>query len=111
MKRDPKTNLRSARNNWDFWTNLPEALHQVTITMSERGIPLSYRHMNGYGSHTYSMINADNERFWVKFHLKTQQGIKCLTDAQAEEIVGKCRESHQRDLFDSIENEDYRNGT
>ncbi|MBN2476369.1 MAG: catalase [Pirellulales bacterium] len=103
VKRDPKTNVRSAKNNWDFWTNLPEALHQVTITMSDRGIPLSYRHMNGYGSHTYSLLNADNERFWVKFHLKTQQGIKCLTDQEAEAIIGKCRESHQRDLFESIE--------
>jgi len=107
VKRDPKTNLRSARNNWDFWTNLPEALHQVTITMSERGIPFSYRHMNGYGSHTYSLINAKNERFWVKFHLKTQQGIKNLTDEEAEAIVGKDRESHQRDLFDTIETGDF----
>ncbi len=103
VKRDPKTNLRSARNNWDFWTSLPEALHQVTITMSDRGIPYSYRHMNGYGSHTYSLINAAGERIWVKFHLKTVQGIKCLTDAEAEAIIAKDRESHQRDLFDSIE--------
>ena len=80
VKRDPKTNMRSARNNWDFWTSLPESLHQVTITMSERGIPYSYRHMNAYGSHTFSLINAEGERVWVKFHLKTQQGIKCLTD-------------------------------
>ena len=107
VKRDPKTNLRSARNNWDFWTSLPEALHQVTITMSERGIPLSYRHMNGYGSHAYSMINVNGERFWVKFHLKTQQGIKCLTDAESEQVIGKCRESHQRDLFYSIEKGDF----
>ncbi len=107
VKRDPKTNLRSARNNWDFWTSLPEALHQVTITMSDRGIPYSYRHMNGYGSHTYSLINAKGERFWVKFHLKTQQGIKNLTDAEAEAIIGKCRESHQRDLFESIEKGDF----
>ncbi len=106
VKRDPKTNLRSAKNNWDFWTHLPEALHQVTITMSDRGIPLSYRHMNGYGSHTFSLINAQGERFWVKFHLKTQQGIQTLTDQEAEAIVGKCRESHQRDLFDSIEKGD-----
>ncbi|MCL4203099.1 MAG: catalase [Pirellulaceae bacterium] len=103
VKRDPKTNLRSARNNWDFWTSLPEALHQITITMSDRGIPYSYRHMNGYGSHTFSLINAQNERMWVKFHLKTQQGIKNLSDEQAETLVGKDRESHQRDLFDSIE--------
>ncbi len=107
VKRDPKTNLRSARNNWDFWSSLPESLHQVTITMSERGIPLSYRHINGYGSHTYSLINAKNERFWVKFHFKTQQGIKNLSDAEAEAMVGKCRESHQRDLFDSIEKGDF----
>ncbi|MCP4748055.1 MAG: catalase [Desulfobacteraceae bacterium] len=103
VKRDPKTNMRSDLNNWDFWTSLPEALHQITITMSERGIPYSYRHMNGYGSHTFSLINADNERFWVKFHLKTQQGIKNLSDEQAETIIGKDRESHQRDLFESIE--------
>lgn len=107
VKRDPRTNLRSAKNNWDFWTNLPEALHQVTITMSDRGIPFSYRHMNGYGSHTFSLINDSNERVWVKFHLKTQQGIKNLTDQEAEEVIGKCRESHQRDLLDSIDNGDF----
>jgi len=107
VKRDPKTNMRSARNNWDFWTSLPEALHQVTITMSERGIPYSYRHMNGYGSHTYSLINAKNERVWIKFHLKTQQGIKNLSDAEAEAIVGKDRESHQRDLLECIEKGDF----
>ena len=103
VKRDPRTNLRSALNNWDFWTSLPEALHQVTVVMSDRGIPASYRNMNGYGSHTYSMINAQHERFWVKFHFKTQQGIKNLTDEQAEQIIGKCRESHQRDLYEHIE--------
>jgi len=103
VKRDPKTNLRSAKNNWDYWTSLPESLHQVTITMSDRGIPVSYRNMNGYGSHTYSFISPDNERFWVKFHFKTQQGIKNLTDQEAETLVGKDRESHQRDLFDNIE--------
>jgi catalase len=107
VKRDPKTNMRSAKNNWDFWTNLPEALHQVTITMSERGLPYSYRHMNGYGSHTFSLISSQNERIWVKFHLKTQQGIKCLTDQEAETIVAKDRESHQRDLFESIEKGDF----
>jgi catalase len=103
VKRDPRTNLRSAKNNWDFWSSLPEALHQVTIVMSDRGIPATYRHMHGFGSHTFSLINADNERFWVKFHLKTQQGIKNLTDEEAEALVGKCRESHQRDLYESIE--------
>ncbi len=103
VKRDPRTNMRSAKNNWDFWTSLPEALHQVTIVMSDRGIPASYRHMHGFGSHTFSMINSKNERFWVKFHFKTQQGIKNLTDAEAEALVGKDRESHQRDLLDSID--------
>jgi catalase len=107
VKRDPRTNMRSPKNNWDFWSSLPEALHQVTITMSDRGIPLSYRHMHGFGSHTFSMINAENELVWVKFHLLTQQGIKNLTDQEAEEIVGKDRESHQRDLYESIERGDY----
>jgi catalase len=103
VKRDPRTNLRSAQNNWDFWTLLPEALHQVTIVMSERGLPASYRHMHGFGSHTFSFINAANERFWVKFHLECQQGIKNLTDAEATDLVGRDRESSQRDLFDAIE--------
>ena len=107
VKRDPHTNLRSARNNWDFWTSLPEALHQVTITMSERGIPLSYRHMHGFGSHTFSLINAKNERIWVKFHWVCQQGIKNLTDQEAEVLVGKDRESHQRDLLEAIQRGDF----
>ena len=107
VKRDPRTNMRSAKNNWDFWTSLPEALHQVTIVMSDRGIPATYRHMHGFGSHTFSLINAKNERYWVKFHFRTQQGIKNLTDAEAEAIIGKDRESHQRDLYESIERKDF----
>ncbi len=107
VKRDPRTNMRSAKNNWDFWTSLPEALHQITITMSERGIPATYRHMHGFGSHTFSLINAENERFWVKFHFHSQQGIKNLTDAEAEMMIGKCRESHQQDLYESIEKGDF----
>ncbi len=107
VKRDPRTNLRSAKNNWDFWTSLPEALHQITIVMSDRGLPASYRHMHGFGSHTFSFINAKHERFWVKFHFRTQQGIHNLTDAQAEAVVGKDRESHQRDLYDSIDKGNY----
>lgn len=107
VKRDPRTNMRNAKNNWDFWTSLPEALHQVTITMSDRGIPLSYRHMHGFGSHTFSMINDKNERVWVKFHLVCQQGIETLTDEEAEKITGKDREAHQRDLYESIEKGDY----
>ncbi len=107
VKRDPHTNLRSAKNNWDFWTSLPEALHQITITMSERGIPYSYRHMHGFGSHTFSLINEKNERCWVKFHFQTQQGIRNLTDAEAEALIAKDRESHQRDLFKSIDKGDF----
>ncbi|WP_027353272.1 catalase [Desulfosarcina sp. BuS5] len=107
VKRDPRTNMRSALNNWDFWTSLPEALHQVTIVMSDRGIPASYRNMHGFGSHTFSLINADNERYWVKFHFRTQQGIRNLSDEEAEAIIGKCRESHQRDLYESIERGDF----
>ncbi len=103
VKRDPRTNLRSAEINWDFWSSLPEALHQITIVMSDRGIPATYRHMHGFGSHTFSLINANNERHWVKFHFVTQQGIRNLTDAEAEAIIGKDRESHQRDLYYAIE--------
>jgi catalase len=107
VHRDPRTNLRSAKNNWDFWTSLPEALHQVTVVMSDRGIPASFRNMHGFGSHTFSFINAKNERYWCKFHLRTQQGIKNLTDAEAEAVIGKCRESNQRDLYYSIEKGDF----
>lgn len=107
IKRDPRTGLRSADNQWDFWSLLPEALHQVTIIMSDRGIPRSFRHMHGFGSHTYSFINTANERTWVKFHFRTQQGIQNLTDAEAEALVGKDRESHQRDLHGSIERGDF----
>src|SRR3982075_85808 len=103
IKRDPRTGMRSPDNNWDFWTLLPEALHQVTITMSERGIPKSFRHMHLFGSHTFSMINAGNERVWVKFHFRTQQGIANLTDAEAASIVADDRESNGRDLLNAIE--------
>ena len=107
VKRDPRTNMRSAQNNWDFWTSLPEALHQITIVMSDRGLPASYRHMHGFGSHTFSFINAQNERYWVKFHFRSEQGIKNLSDAEAEVMVGKDRESHQRDLYESIEQKNF----
>ncbi|WP_105423554.1 catalase [Neorhizobium sp. T25_27] len=107
VKRDPRTGMRSAENNWDFWTLLPEALHQVTIVMSDRGIPRSFRHMHGFGSHTYSMINTASERHWIKFTLKSQQGISNLTDGEAAGLIGRDRESHQRDLFDNIERGEY----
>lgn len=107
VKRDPRTNMRSAKNNWDFWTSIPEALHQITITMSERGIPRSYRHMHMFGSHAFSFINAKNERYWVKFHMHTQQGIQNLSDEEAAAIVASDRESHQRDLYQTIEKGDF----
>ncbi|HJE02510.1 Vegetative catalase [Aliarcobacter thereius] len=103
QKRDPQSNLRSNTAMWDFWSLSPESLHQVTILMSDRGLPKSLRHINGYGSHTYSLINSKNERFWVKFHFKTLQGIETITNQEAEAIVGKDRESNQRDLFENIE--------
>lgn len=103
QKRHPHSNLRSNTAAWDFWSLSPESLHQVTILMSDRGLPKSYRHVNGYGSHTYSLINSSGERFWVKFHFKTLQGIETITNAQAEAIVAKDRESNQRDLFENIE--------
>ncbi|MBZ9781483.1 catalase [Pseudomonas sp. REP124] len=107
VKRDPRTNLRSANNNWDFWTLLPEALHQVTIVMSDRGLPRSYRHMHGFGSHTFSFISPDNQRYWVKFTWKTEQGIANFTDAEAGAVIACDRESAQRDLYDSIERGDF----
>jgi len=103
VKRDPRTGLRSADNNWDFWSRLPEALHQVTIVMSDRGIPKNFRHMHVFGSHTFSMLNAENKRVWVKFHFRTQQGIENLSDAQAAAVIAGDRESHGRDLFEAIE--------
>ncbi|MBX2079095.1 catalase [Campylobacter peloridis] len=107
QKRDPRTHLRSNNAAWDFWTLCPESLHQVTILMSDRGIPASYRHMHGFGSHTYSLINDKNERFWVKFHFKTKQGIKNLTNEEAANLIANDRESHQRDLYEAIEKGDF----
>lgn len=107
QKRDPKTNLRSATAAWDFWSLMPETLHQVMILMSDRGLPLNLRQMHGFGSHTFSFINAENERFWVKFHFKSMQGIENVTDEVASEIVGNDREYSQRDLFEHIEKGDF----
>jgi catalase len=107
QKRHPKTNLRSPTAMWDFWSLSPESLHQITILMSDRGLPISYRHVDGFGSHTYSFINAKNERFWVKFHFKTMQGIKNWTNAEAGQKIAEDRETHQRDLFEAIEKGDH----
>ncbi|MCH8556617.1 MAG: catalase [Balneolia bacterium] len=103
QKRHPKTNLRSPKAMWDFWSLSPESLHQVTILMSDRGIPQAPMYMNGYGSHTFSFINKDNERFWVKFHFKTAQGHKYYTNEESEKLIGKTRESYQEELFGAIE--------
>ncbi len=107
QKRHPRTNLRSTTAMWDFWSNSPESLHQITILFSDRGIPKSYANMNLYGSHTYSLINDKNERFWVKFHFKTKQGIKNLSNEEAQNLIAKDRESHQRDMVERIENKNF----
>lgn len=107
QKRDPRTNLRSNVAAWDFFARHPESLHQVTIVMSDRGIPKNYRQQHGFGSHTFSFINADNERFYVKFHFKSAQGVENYTDAEAAQVVAQDRESAQRDLFDEIEKHNF----
>ena len=103
QKRDPQTNLKSPTMMWDFWSLSPESLHQVTILFSDRGTPDGYRHMNGYSSHTFSLVNSKNELFYVKWHFKTKQGIKNLTREQADEMRGKDPDHATRDLFDSIQ--------
>lgn len=107
QKRNPETNLRSNTAAWDFWSLSPETLHQVMILMSDRGIPKNLRQMHGFGSHTFSFINAANERFWVKFHFKSMQGIENFTNEESEKIVGADREYSQRDLFEHIEKKDF----
>lgn len=107
QKRDPQTNLRSDTMQWDFWSHVPESLHQITTLFSDRGIPKGAPFMNGYGSHTYSFINAANERFWVKFHFKTQQGIQCLTQEEGDAIAGQNPDYHVGLLFDTIKRGDY----
>ncbi|MCZ4272562.1 catalase [Maritalea porphyrae] len=103
QKRHPKTNMRSPTAMWDFWSLSPESLHQVTILMSDRGLPTAPMFMNGYGSHTYSMWNNDGERVWVKFHFKTKQGHKHFTNAEASKVIGESRETYQEELFGTID--------
>ncbi|WP_417346414.1 catalase [Ferrimonas sp.] len=107
QKRNPVTNLKDPEAMWDFWSLNPEALHQVTILMSDRGIPASYRHMNGYGSHTFSLWNDQGERFWVKFHFKTRQGIRNLSNTQADKLKGIDPDHAQRDLYGAIADGDF----
>ncbi len=107
QKRDPYTGSQEADNVWDFWGLSPESTHQVTWLFGDRGIPASYRHMNGYGSHTYQWTNEAGESFWVKYHFKTDQGIKNLTADEAASIAGLDPDSHQRDLRTAIENGDF----
>ena len=102
QKRDPQTNLKSAQMMWDFWSKAPESLHQVTMLFSDRGTPDGYRHMDGFGSHTFSLIDASGKRVWVKWHLKTQQGIKNLSVEEATRLAGSDPDHAQRDLFNAI---------
>lgn len=103
QKRHPRTNLRSATAMWDFWSLSPESLHQVTILFSDRGCPQAPMYMNGYGSHTYSFWNTRGERYWVKFHFKTQQGHRYYTNEEASGVIANSRESYQEALFGGIE--------
>jgi catalase len=107
QKRLPDTHLRNADMQWDFWTLSPETAHQVTYLMGDRGLPQDWRHMNGYGSHTYQWINAKGERFWVKYHFHTKQGEKNITNELAQQIVGADTDYYIRDLYQAIEKGDY----
>jgi len=107
QKRDPQTNTKNLDAQWDFWSLSPESLHQVTILFSDRGTPASFRHMHGFSSHTFSWVNAAGERFWVKYHFKTNQGIKNNTAEQATREAGEDADAHTRDLFESIERGEY----
>ena len=103
QKYDPYTNEQEPENVWDFFSHSPEATHQFTWLFGDRGIPATLRHMDGFGSHTFQWVNAKPERFWVKFHFKTDQGIRCLTSEEAARIGGENPQHHQRDLRAAIE--------
>lgn len=107
QKRDPKTSCKNPTAIWDFWSLNPESLHQVMILMSDRGTPFSYRHMHGFGSHTFSFFNNMNERIWVKFHCRTMQGIKNFSGKEANEMRGIDPDQAQRDLVEAIERKDF----
>ena len=107
QKRRADNGLRDHDMQWDFWTLSPESSHQVTWLMGDRGIPKTYRHMNGYSSHTYMWVNAAGEKFWVKYHFKTDQGIDFLTQEEADRIAGESPDYHRQDLFDAIRDGDF----
>jgi len=107
QKRDPYTNCKSPTMMWDFWSLNPESLHQVMFLMSDRGTPFSYRHMHGFGSHTFSFINDKNEKVWVKFHFKTKQGIRNFTNDEAVKMKGEDPDHAQRDLVTAIDAGDF----
>ena len=107
QKRMPDSGLRDNNMQWDFWTLSPESAHQVTWLMGDRGLPRSWRHMDGFGSHTFQWINADGTRFWIKYHLKTDQGVEFLTQDKGDELAGTSPDNHRQDLFGSIANGDF----
>jgi len=107
QKPDPYTNTQEPDNVWDFFSLSPEATHMFTWLFGDRGIPATYRHMNGYGSHTFQWVNADGEAVWVKYHFKTNQGIECLTNDDAARVAGETPESHTSDLITSIDNGEF----
>ena len=107
QRRLPDSGLRSANMQWDFWTNNPESAHQVTYLMGDRGLPKTWRHMNGYSSHTYMWVNGEGERFFVKYHWHSDQGVENLTNEEAEQLAGQDADFHRRDLFDAIERGDH----
>ena len=107
QKRLAANNLRDPDMQWDFWTLSPESAHQVAYLMGDRGIPRSWRHMNGYSSHTYMWVNDAGERFWVKYHFKSDQGVESLTQAEADRIAGEDGDYHQRDLYEAIQRSEF----
>ncbi|WP_100012747.1 catalase [Lentibacillus sediminis] len=107
QKRHPQTGLKDVNMVWDFWSLSPESLHQITYLHSDRGIPATLRHMNGYGSHTYKWVNEEGEAFWVKYHFVSDQGVKGLDPELADKIAGENPDYHREELFNAIEEGDY----
>ncbi|HEX9342829.1 MAG TPA: catalase [Actinomycetota bacterium] len=107
QKRRPDTNTRDHNMQWDFWTLSPESAHQVTFLMSDRGTPRTWRHMHGFSSHTFLWVNAGGEKFWVKYHFKSDQGIENFTDAQAKAMTAQDPDFHLRDLYQAIKHGDH----